>query len=199
MAGHPKYQHNDGLPSASLLCCVIADLLPQLLAPPTKTREGVLDVHQEAEQLRQVPIFSKLDPSKLKLLAFTSEAVTFNNGEVLFRVNEPSDCTYVILDGEVEILTEMEDGTSVPVLTMGRNSLIGELAVLRNTPRSATVRALGSVRTLRIGNDLFLQLVSENANVALDIMRQLGDKLTQTHMQLEETQRRLRRFEHPSG
>ena len=157
-----------------------------------------MDVHQEAEQLRQVPIFSKLDPSKLKLLAFTSEAVAFNDNEFLFHVNEPSDCIYVILDGKVEILAEMEDGSSVVVLTMNQNTLIGELGALRNTPRSATVRAKGAVRALRIGNDLFLQLVSENSSVALDIMRQLSDKLANTHLQLEDAQRRVQHLEHPT-
>jgi len=158
-----------------------------------------VNVHQEAEQLKQVPMFSRLEPAKLKLLAFTSDAVTFSDGQVLCHINEPSDCTYVILDGEVEILDEMDDGQFVPLFTVGKNSLIGELAVLRNQPRSATVRAKGPVHTLRIANDMFLKLVTENAVVALDVMRQLGDKLAVTHHEAAELQRKLRQYETAAG
>jgi len=154
-----------------------------------------MDVFQEAEQLRKVPMFAKLDASKLKLLAFTSEAVTFQNGQELFHVNDPSDCAYVIMDGEVEILAETEDGDLVPVVTRGRNELIGEMAVLSNGPRSATLRAVGPVRTLRISNDMFLKLVSENADIALDVMRQLSHKLARSHEQVEDLQNRLNRYE----
>ena len=154
-----------------------------------------VNVHQEAEQLKQVPMFSKLEPSKLKLLAFTSDAVTFGDGKILCHINEPSDCAYVILDGEVEILDEVEAGQLVPLFTVGKNSLIGELAVLRNQPRSATVRAKGPVHTLRITNDMFLKLVTENAVVALDVMRQLSDKLAVTHHEVAELQRKLRHYE----
>lgn len=140
-------------------------------------------------------MFSKLDASKLKLLAFTSESVTFQDGEVLFHVNDPSDSAYVIMDGEVEILTEAEGGELVPVVTRGRNELIGEMAVLSNAPRSATLRAKGEVKTLRISNDAFLKLVSENGDIALDVMRQLSDKLARSHAQVEGLQSRLQHYE----
>ena len=159
-----------------------------------------MDVFQEAEQLRQVPMFSKLEPSKLKLLAFTSEAVSFQDGDILFHVNDPSDCAYVIMDGEVEILTETESGELVPVVTRGRNELIGEMAVLSNAPRSATLRAKGPVKTLRVSNEAFLKLISENADIALDVMRQLSDKLARSHAQVENLQGRLQHYEtDPSG
>lgn len=140
-------------------------------------------------------MFAKLDASKLKLLAFTSESVTFQDGEVLFHVNDPSDSAYVIMDGEVEILTEAEGGELVPVVTRGRNELIGEMAVLSNAPRSATLRAKGEVKTLRISNDAFLKLVSENGDIALDVMRQLSDKLARSHAQVEGLQSRLQHYE----
>ena len=155
-----------------------------------------MDVFQEAEQLKQVPMFSKLAPAKLKLMAFTSEAVTFQGGQILFHVNDPTDCVYVIMDGEVEILAESEDGELFPVVTRGRNELIGEMAVLNNAPRSATLRANGVVKTLRISNDTFLKLLSENPDVALDVMRQLSDKLLQSHEQVEQMQSHAGRRDH---
>lgn len=154
-----------------------------------------MDVFQEAEQLRQVPMFCKLEPSKLKLLAFTSEALTFSDGEALFHVNEPSDCAYVIMNGEVEILAETDGGEQIVVITRGANELIGEMAILNNAPRSATLRAKGQVKALRISNDSFLKLLTENAEVALDVMRQLSEKLARSHEQVEELQNNLQILE----
>lgn len=147
-----------------------------------------MDVYQEAEQLQQVPMFSRLEPSKLKLLAFTSEALTFSDGQILFKLNDPSDSAFVIMDGEVEILAPGPDGELVALLTRGRNELIGEMAALSKSPRSATLRARGSVRALRIPNETFVKLLTDNPEVALSVMRELSDKLAKSHQQVEALQ-----------
>lgn len=144
-----------------------------------------MDVFQEAEGLQQVPMFSKLDPAKLKLLAFTSEAVSWRDGELLCRIDEPSDEVFVILSGEVEILGNV-DGEEVVLFTKERHELVGEMAVLSNAPRSATLRAKGDLRTLNISNDAFIKLLTENATVALSVMKQLSDKLALSTRALEE-------------
>lgn len=158
-----------------------------------------MDVFDEADQLRQVPMLSKLEPSKLKLLAFTSEALSYKDGDYLFRAGEPSDSAYVILDGEVDILAQTESGEEVAVLTRGRDELIGEMAVLSNAPRSATLKARGAVKTLRIDNDTFLKLITENPAVALDVMRQLSGKLAEAHGQLEALESRVRKLRRGNG
>ncbi len=66
----------------------------------------MLNISQEAELLRKVPMFSKMESSKLKLLAFTSESLTFETGESLCHAGDPADCAYVIMSGEVEIVGE---------------------------------------------------------------------------------------------
>ena len=124
-------------------------------------------------------MFSRLEPSKLKLLAFTSESIEFLDQDILFHLNDPSDSAYVIMSGVVEVLVETEDGL-VPVVTRGENEMIGEMAVLTNSPRSATLRAKGPVRTLRIANDAFVKMMTENPGVALDVMRQLSLKLAES-------------------
>jgi CRP/FNR family transcriptional regulator, cyclic AMP receptor protein len=58
-----------------------------------------VDVSQEAEMLRNVPLFSGLSAAELKLLAFTSQVHCFAPGETLMRQGDPADCAYVILEG----------------------------------------------------------------------------------------------------
>lgn len=149
-----------------------------------------VNVHEEADLLRKVPMFEKLEPSRLKLLAFTSHAVTFPDGHILFREGDPSDSAYVIMSGVVEILSHTERGDAV-VATLEQNDLLGELAVITNCPRLSTLRARGEVVALELPGDLFLQLIAENPEVALHVMRQLSGKLASLHRRYTELQARL--------
>lgn len=146
-----------------------------------------MDLKTESDALHKVPMFAKLEPSKLKLLAFTSQLLTFEDGEILFEQGDPSDSAYVVLEGDMEVLVGRGDEVDVAGV-LGINELVGEMGVLANAPRSATIRARGQVVALRIEPDLFLDLIAENASVALDIMRQLSVKLARSHRQYEELQ-----------
>ena len=135
-------------------------------------------------------MFAKLDASKLKLLAFTSEMLVYNDGEELLHIGDSADCAYVIMDGKVDVLTETDNGPVV-ASTLQRNQLFGEMALLNSAPRNATLTANGDLKVMKITSDMFLRLLSENADMALDVMRQLSDKLAKSHSLVEVLQQRL--------
>lgn len=153
-----------------------------------------MGIQKETELLRNVPMFAKLDPSRLKLLAFTSQCLNFDDGEILFHEGNRADCAYVIMSGEVEILADT-GGMQFVAGTLGRNQMFGELGVLTKTPRSATLRAKGELVALRISDDIFLKLLAENPEIALDVMRQLSEKLILSHHQVEELKGELQKLE----
>lgn len=132
-----------------------------------------MDVSQEADMLRNVPLFSGLSASELKLLAFTSEVHSFAPGDNLMRQGDPADCAYVILEGEADVLARTPAGDFV-VAVLGPNAMPGEIGILTDAPRSATVRARTKVRALRISPDVFLRLASGRPERALHVMRQLS-------------------------
>jgi len=142
-----------------------------------------VNVEQEAAVLGRVPTFAKLDPARLKLLAFTSRALRFAPGDVVLRAGDPSDSTYLILEGHVEFIGGSGDGEFV-IGTAGPYQMIGDMGVIMNAPRSVTVRARDAVRVLRITAQVFLRLLSENPEVALDMMRQLCERLDATTRRL---------------
>ena len=146
-----------------------------------------MDLKTESDALRKVPMFAKMDPSKLRLLAFTSQLLAFDDDEILFNQGDPSDSTYVVLDGDMEVLVGSGDEIDVAGV-LGINELVGEMGVLANAPRSATIRARGQVLALRIEAELFLELLVENPGVALDVMRQLSIKLARSHRKYEQLQ-----------
>ncbi len=150
-----------------------------------------MTVFQEAEMLRKVPFFEKLDPAKLKFLAFTSRAMRFAPGENLMVLGESADSAYVILEGEVEVLGETHGGEIV-LAVVGCHALVGEMSLILEAPRVATVRAKNAVRALRIAKDVFLRLLVENPSCALHVMRSLSTRLTETLRALESLTEQLR-------
>ena len=149
-----------------------------------------MDLAEETDLLRKIPMFAKMDTSKLKLLAFASEIVEFEDGDVVFKSGDSADNAYVIMDGAVDIITETDTG---PVVTgtLKQNQLIGELGLLNNAPRNATLIANGNLRAMKITADMFFRLLRENSDVALDVIRMLADKLTKSHARAESLQQQL--------
>ncbi len=149
-----------------------------------------MDLAEETDLLRKIPMFSKMETSKLKLLAFASEIVSFEDGDVVFNSGESADFAYVIMDGAVDIVTETDTG---PVVTgtLSQNQLIGELGLLNNAPRNATLITRGNLRAMKITGDMFFRMLRENADVALDVIRMLSNKLSQSHARVELLQKQL--------
>ena len=99
-----------------------------------------MTLETEVQSLRQVPMFRDIDPARLKLLAFTSERVQFADGQRFFSQGDPSDAAYVILDGRADVLLNTPSG-EIKVAELGRNALVGEMGILADSPRSATIMA----------------------------------------------------------
>jgi len=142
-----------------------------------------VSLQEEVELLRRIPLFAKLEPSKLKLLAFTSERLAFDRGHALFRQGDPGDAAYIIIDGEAAVVVDSPNGP-LQVATLGRNDFVGEIAILCDVPRTATVKAQTNLVTLRISKDLFFRLVTEFPQMAVEIMRELAHRLELTTARL---------------
>lgn len=149
-----------------------------------------MNVDDEAQLLSRVPTFAKCDPARLKLLAFTSRVLRFAPGDLVLRAGEPSDSTLLILEGTVEFVGHTDQGEFI-VNTAGANQMIGEMGVIMDVPRTLTVRARTGVRVLRISSQVFLRLLSENPEVALDMMKTLCERLQSTTQRLAMTQQAL--------
>lgn len=128
----------------------------------------------EVELLRKVPYFSRVDPCKLKLLAFASQRICYQPGEVLFRQGETSDAAFVVLDGSVQI-TPTQDAHDVGCI--GSSEMLGEMCLLSDQPRAATATAKTVVEVLRIGRDCLLKLVTDNPRMSFEISRVLAQSL----------------------
>jgi CRP/FNR family cyclic AMP-dependent transcriptional regulator len=136
-----------------------------------------MSLKQEFEVLRRVPMFAKVEPAKLKLLAFMCERVGFDAGNPLMQQGDLADAAYLIVDGHAEVILETPDGPVI-VATLGVNEIVGAMGLLGNAPRAmATVRAKDRLIALRISKEPFMRLVREFPTVAVSIMQELAQRL----------------------
>jgi CRP-like cAMP-binding protein len=142
-------------------------------------------LRDEVETLRRVPLFSRVAPAKLKLLAFTSDRVSYRTGEVLFRQGDPGDAAYVILAGKADILTDSPNG-QIKVAELDYNAIVGEIAILCDISRTATVQAAAPLEALRIRKDDFLKLLADYPEMTVEVLRSLADRLARTTVELAE-------------
>ena len=142
-----------------------------------------MSLAEEVELLKRIPLFANIEVSKLKLLAFTSERIRYKAGETLFNQDEMGDSAHIIMDGEADIVVNTPSGP-LTVATMQKNDFVGEIAILCDVPRTATVKAKTDMTTLCINKDLFFRLVTEFPEMAVEIMRVLAQRLEATTKEL---------------
>ena len=153
-----------------------------------------MSLANDVEVLRSIPIFAKIEPAKLKLLAFTSERLEFLDGEELCHQGDFGDAAYIILDGQADVLVDTPDG-ALKVAEVGRNDIIGEIAILCDVPRTATVTANTDLATLKISKDNFFQLLGQFPQIGIEVMHELASRLHHTTQALTAAKARLRDLE----
>jgi CRP-like cAMP-binding protein len=152
-----------------------------------------MSIDDEVAVLRRIPLFAHIEPRKLKLLAFTSERLTFEPGQIVFNQGAEGDAAYVIIDGCADIVVDAPSGPT-SLAQVERDAIVGEIAILCDVPRTATVKALTRLETLRIDKDQLLRMLREFPEIAVEIMRVLALRLARTNQQLLEARDRLRRL-----
>jgi CRP-like cAMP-binding protein len=127
--------------------------------------------------LRRMPLFCGMDAGTLKLLAFSSAYLHFEDGEVLCAQGDAPDGVFIIDTGTAEVVVVAANGSENRVARVGRHEVVGEMAVILNKPRTATVRATGPVDALKIDSDVFVRLITGHPEAALSVLRTLSERL----------------------
>ncbi len=144
-----------------------------------------MSIHDDVEALRRIPLFAKVEPSKLKLMAFASERTTYQAGEVLFHQGDLADAAYIILAGSADVMVNTPAGP-LKVADAGPDAFVGEIGILCDVPRTATIVAREPLTTLRITKELFFRMVTDFPSIAIEVMRVLAQRLEHTTEQLRD-------------
>lgn len=135
-------------------------------------------VDPASQALRDVPLFADLDLELRAEVASRATTVELPAGEWLFRQGDPGDSMYVVLLGRLEILIESPEPSVIRLA--GAEDAVGELALLNDAPRSASVRARRDSRLLRVDRDHFTALVADVPSFAQALTRTLAALLEGT-------------------
>lgn len=136
---------------AAIMPIVTFLLLPLILGADARATVPVVQIGL----LRAMPLFRPLPPPELEDVARAMEPLTADAGDVLIREGDPGDLFYLVADGEVTVSTEAGFTTD---LTRGEG--FGEIALLNDTPRTATVAAKTDVSLYSLSADDFLAAVT---------------------------------------
>ncbi len=107
----------------------------------------------------------------------------YHDGEVIVREGETGDCMYVIQEGQVEVLHEMEN-REVRLAVLKEGDFFGEMAIFEHEVRSATVRALGEVRVLTVEKKNFLRRIHEDPSLAYHIVQTMSHRIRELNAEL---------------
>jgi voltage-gated potassium channel len=128
------------------------------------------------KQLRDVPLFARLNRQDLDMVAQLADEIDAREGEVLARQGGPADKFFIVVEGELELVVE-EDGKEQRMGSYGRGHFFGETSVMRESPRSATIRAAKASSLLTMERDDFRDLVAEALGTTGDFDKVIQERL----------------------
>jgi CRP-like cAMP-binding protein len=136
------------------------------------------------EILRRIPLLSGLADADLELVARSSRRIKYPKKSIVFQEGDPGDFLLVILRGRVKVTLLGEEGRETIVATLERPAFLGEVALLDEAPRSATVMTLEATEFLQITRGPFMALVKSHPPIAMKIMAGLANELRRATEQI---------------
>lgn len=138
-------------------------------------------LQEEVDLLRSIPMLANMPNNKLKLLAFASDRVAYGEGEVLFEQGDDADAAYIVINGNADVLVSSDEGRkSSKVAELGPNSFVGDMAILCDIPRTATIQANSPLDTLRIKKEHMMDMMKDSPDLTMSVLRELVQRLAKT-------------------
>ena len=140
------------------------------------------------EFLRRLPLFASLSEPDLERLYAQAREDNVPPGTVIIEEGTPGDAVYVLLEGELQI-TKFAAGHDVKVDVRKPGEVIGEMSLLDNAPRAASVRTLTQSRLLVISKDMFDSVLKSSPNAAMAVLHMVTARLRQNEALLHEKEK----------
>ncbi|MBN2493900.1 MAG: cyclic nucleotide-binding domain-containing protein [Deltaproteobacteria bacterium] len=131
--------------------------------------------------LKSVDLFSQIPGEDLAQVAGIAQEISFEPGELIIQEGEMGDSLYLLVDGEVLVHRLTKE-----ITRLGQRESFGEMAILDNEPRSASVSSVTDVTCLKVSRDDFYELMSEKIEIAHGIIRVLTHRLRDANAKLSD-------------
>jgi CRP-like cAMP-binding protein len=131
--------------------------------------------------LRGMPIFDQLDSQELGLVAGRLQSEAYKAGEVLFHEGDPGDKFYIVESGQL-VVTRSVNGQTIELSQRGPGDYFGEIALLQNRPRTATISCMEETAVLSLEAEYFHEMVSKNMQLSQVVSRTVTRRLSFVEM-----------------
>jgi nucleotide-binding universal stress UspA family protein len=155
---------------------VRAASIPVLVIPRQHSRRYTARV---SEVIAQAPLFAALSPEDLEHIAETARIRTYPRGEVIVREGETATGCFLIASGRVEVVKGEESSHPTVLAVLDAGEFFGEMAVIDDHPRSASVRAIEETECVAIGRTEFLEALQRRPQIAVQMLPVLIHRLRQ--------------------
>ena len=139
-----------------------------------------VDFNEKLTLLNGIPLFRFLDTPNLRLLSENCDTLDIPQGQRVFAQGDSGDALYIIIDGKAHILISNGENEQ-KVRECGANESVGEMALLSDQPRSATVVAATDLALLRLKREIFIDLVRSNGEIAYQILQVVINRFHDIH------------------
>ena len=129
------------------------------------------------ELLKHVDLFNHLTDTQLAELAAQSREIAFRKNAVLMTEGDSGETMYVIKTGIVKVYVSDDEGRELVLSQQGAGAVIGDISLLDDAPRSASVSTLEACTALMIGKQAFLDCLRASPEMAINIIRSLTQRL----------------------
>lgn len=134
--------------------------------------------------LRRVPLFTDLDDGELAALARVLRTRHCAKGTIVLAQDEPGSVAFVIVTGQVDVLLESDDGRQFIVAQLGPGDHFGEMSLLDDAPRSATIATTAEADLLVLRREEFLGELKRNPEMMLRMLQSISRRLRRTDAQV---------------
>lgn len=139
------------------------------------------DYHEQLLGALLAKVFGELDSAATALLRDQLRWVALAGGQTLMAEGEPGDSMYISVSGRLRAYVRRDDGSQRMVREMSRGQVIGEMSLITDEPRSATVVAIRDSVLVRLDKEAFARLIAGSAQVAVALTRQIIQRLKTEH------------------
>jgi CRP/FNR family cyclic AMP-dependent transcriptional regulator len=138
-------------------------------------RDSKVEVEKDmASALAKVPIFSELSKREIQKIVSIAHKRDYKEGEEIVRKGQPSAGMYVIMRGEVKVTRRSPEGIEVRLATMGEGDFFGDVGLLDNAPRTATITAITPSQVIGLFRPELLRLIEQEPKLASKILFKLA-------------------------
>lgn len=127
--------------------------------------------------LKSVPMFGGFPEDQLRVLATMVTRRSAPRGTVIMREGDPTDALYIVMSGRLKVMMGEADGKEVILGILGAGEFFGEMGLIDDSPRSATVIAIEPCELLAVGKRAFKKCLNENIALALAVLRVVVQRL----------------------